>query len=355
MDDFPEGRFVYALEDLHVTLMTPMLAAGVVIYVTSLIRGWFPGLKKRQIPLVTLVIGIGLELGAMYAGFLPAGVTWQAALLLGIATGVTANGTYSGFKAVTSHEDGNAPVMGARREAGAVTPPTFPYKNVAILYRAPMMGTVMAESPEDLNETILGYPLAVVRGIINWADANLLPPLVLLAMAIQESGGKLNPYAAGDWNGREYTSFGIFQIHTPAHGGPPERWTGIAGMFRAMAQMKSRWQHYFSVHGGWAEWIANVIQFQRDYTPDAQGSIAWTEELAAVRFGEALRIYVEYLKMQQGSSSGTVSDKLLLTQLEHALAGLTLTQRGIGDVLQHLNDVQSGVEHALTTLPQEAK
>lgn len=142
-------------------------------------------------------------------------------------------------------------------------------------------------------KTVFGdYSEEAVDHIVRFADAHDLPPLALLAMGLQESN--LNPAAEGDLT--IGGSGGVFQIFVAAHGGPMSKWEGIDGLDRAMAEMLGRWSQTFADAGGWDGWLADPITFQLNWTPKAQGSIAWTPEMAGRRVGQAIVLLVLYLK-----------------------------------------------------------
>jgi hypothetical protein len=150
----------------------------------------------------------------------------------------------------------------------------------------------------QLQTAVGSNDLAVIDAIVSFADVNNLPPIGLLAIALQESStglsdGVINLYAVGDFG----KSYGAFQIYTEAHGGTINTWTGMAGLANSMVEMRNRWQQTFEQLGSWGAWLADVIAFQEVWAPQAQGSIAWSHEVAAVRVGQALLIYIEYLKV----------------------------------------------------------
>ena len=129
-------------------------------------------------------------------------------------------------------------------------------------------------------KTVFGdYSAEVVDHIVRFADAHNLPPLALLAMGLQESN--LNPNAEGDL--AIGGSGGVYQIYVPVHGGPMSKWEGIDGLDRAMAEMLGRWSQKFADAGGWEGWLADPVAFQLNWTPQAQGSIDWTQEMAGRR------------------------------------------------------------------------
>lgn len=317
---------------VYETLVNPMLAAGIIVYVTNLLKQAFPGFFSRErLPVFTMVFGMMLEMGAWGLGFLP-GLPWREALLLGVYSGLAANGVYSGLKAQLGKR-----VQDTEKPEKPVEEPETGYKPVAFYmpYSVPR------------GETFLEYPREVVKSIIEWADQNGLPPVNQLATALQESGGKLNPYAMGDWDGRQYTSFGIYQIHTPVHGGPPEKWMGVDGLWRSMEQMRSRWQQTFHDCGGWDAIIDDIVDFQMRWAPRAQGSIEWSRQLAARRIGEALRIYILWLKDSQEAAPAPAPVNGLEEKYKAAMVDMNLTLDGIGDVLYHLEEVGKGLENAV--------
>lgn len=124
-----------------------------------------------------------------------------------------------------------------------------------------------------------GYPAALIDVIVQGAQRHGLPPLLLLALGLGESS--LNPEAVGDGG----QSFGVFQIHVPAHGGPPGRWTGIPGTKAAIELMAPRWRNAWAARGGRAAWEAQPEAFLLGWWPAAQGSI----QPAAGRVYEVLR------------------------------------------------------------------
>ncbi len=141
-------------------------------------------------------------------------------------------------------------------------------------------------------DPILGYDYQTIDEIVRFADGNDLPPVCMLALALQESD--LNLYAHGDVS--IGGSYGCYQIYVVAHGGPPERWTGIEGLRASMAEMVSRWHSAFESHGGWPAVVADVVAFTQRWAPDAQGSIAWDEAMARRQVSKAEAIYALYLK-----------------------------------------------------------
>lgn len=146
--------------------------------------------------------------------------------------------------------------------------------------------------------SILGYDYETVDRIVRFADANNLPPVCMIGLALQESN--LDLYAHGDVN--IGGSYGVYQIFTVAHGGPPERWTGYDGLENAMLEMRARWQQMFERHGSWDAVVADIVGFQQAWAPDAQGSIPWTHEMAHRQVSKAMAIYLLYLKRQEGTA-----------------------------------------------------
>lgn len=112
-----------------------------------------------------------------------------------------------------------------------------------------------------------GYPAALIDVIVREAERIGLPPLLLIALGMGESS--LDPEAVGDGG----QSFGVFQIHVPAHGGPPGRWTGIAGTKAAMELMGPRWRNAWVLSGGGDKWGRDASLFLWLFWPAAQGSI----------------------------------------------------------------------------------
>jgi TP901 family phage tail tape measure protein len=102
-----------------------------------------------------------------------------------------------------------------------------------------------------------------------------LPPALVAAMAWHESGGG-NLNAVGDSG----NSFGLFQMHVPAHGGSAETWTGVQGAYRGAAVMSGRWISAFNRLGGAAAYNADPEGFLMRWAPQAQGSIAWDAAMA---------------------------------------------------------------------------
>jgi len=142
----------------------------------------------------------------------------------------------------------------------------------------------------------------VVDRIVRFADATNLPPPLVLAMGYHESGGTLATDALNDGSrfGTTEYSVGVFQINTLAHGGPPERWQGLDGLDRSMAEMRDRWLSAFTAQGGWDAWVQDPRAFQQEWTPAAQGSIPWTPQMAGRAVGAAFVIYALYLKRLAG-------------------------------------------------------
>lgn len=141
---------------------------------------------------------------------------------------------------------------------------------------------------------ILGYAYEVIDRIVRFADGNDLPPVCLIALGLQESNldtGALGDVTIGG-------SYGVFQIYVAAHGGPPERWTGLDGLDASMAEMAGRWRSTFLQHGGWDAVTGDLVAFQQAWSPDAQGSIAWNEPMARARVSMAVALYSLYLKRQ---------------------------------------------------------
>lgn len=138
----------------------------------------------------------------------------------------------------------------------------------------------------------------VVDRIVRFADTNNLPPPLLLAMGWHESGGTLAMDAVNDGSrfGTQEYSVGVFQINTLAHGGPPERWQGLDGLDRSMAEMRERWLAAFTAQGGWDAWVQNPQAFQQAWTPAAQGSILWDAAMAGRAVGAAIVIHALYLQ-----------------------------------------------------------
>ena len=141
---------------------------------------------------------------------------------------------------------------------------------------------------------ILGYDYATIDQIVRFTDGNDLPPVCLLALGLQESN--LNIY---ENTGDAGQSFGVFQIHVPAHGGDESTWTGYDGLARSMTEMVGRWQMMFERHGSWEAVVNDIVNFQQAWSPDAQGSIAWTHDMAHRQISKAMAIYLLYLKRQQ--------------------------------------------------------
>lgn len=166
--------------------------------------------------------------------------------------------------------------------------------------------------------SILGYDWDVVDHIVRFADSNGLPPICLLALGLQESN--LNPQAVGDVG--IGGSYGVYQIYVSAHGGPPERWTGLAGLDTSMVEMQERWSRTFAQHGGWDAVTADLVAFQQAWSPDAQGSIPWTESMARKQVSKAVAVYALYLRGQTDS----------FPALRNAVDALTLAAQGLDDL-----------------------
>lgn len=140
----------------------------------------------------------------------------------------------------------------------------------------------------------LPYDMKAAAIIIRWSYGDQLPELLLLPMLIHESGGALDPNI--ERHTADEDSYGIIQINARAHSGDPAQWLGYTGIERSMNEMHSRWQTTFNNLGSWSAWIADPVRFLVTFAPMAQGSDAWTYDLAARRFGQALQIYVQFLK-----------------------------------------------------------
>lgn len=167
----------------------------------------------------------------------------------------------------------------------------------------------------ELIATYAGYPAELIDVIVQFAQKAALPPLLLLALGLGESS--LDPEAVGDGG----QSYGVYQIHVPAHGGPPGRWTGIAGAQAAMAQMHDRWRNAFGVAGGQEAWEANPAAFLAAWWPRAQGSI----EPAPGRVYEVLRDAGPIWEAYQMAHAPTPT-------LQDALDGLTLLAQSFADL-----------------------
>lgn len=149
-----------------------------------------------------------------------------------------------------------------------------------------------------MGENILGYDFETIDHIVRFADANDVPPVMLLASGLQESDLSLT--AHGDVTIGD--SYGVFQIYLPAHGHDAAYWSGIDGLDHAMAEMIGRWHQQFLNHGGWDGWVNDAGDMMQTLASDMQGSVEWDQEMAHERVSKAYAIYVLYLRQQTGET-----------------------------------------------------
>ena len=147
---------------------------------------------------------------------------------------------------------------------------------------------------------------AIVDAIIAEASRLGLPPALLLAVSAQETGGTFSGTAAGDFQGGVPTSFGAFQVHTPAHGGPAERWQGVGGVSEAARTMGPRWLQAFQSLGGAAAFQANPAEFYRQFQPLGQGSVGIDIGTAQTRIQQAYGA----LQGERGAAGGAGGGEL---------------------------------------------
>lgn len=128
--------------------------------------------------------------------------------------------------------------------------------------------------------------LQVARDLVaiarKYAD---VPPLLMLAVCIQESS--LSAGAVGDVS--LGGSYGPFQLYTGAHPGAALLGSNPWYDF-GYPEVRDRWRQTYASLGGDSAWAAlgGRGTFLEQFAPAAQGSIAWSGGLGAVRYNDAL-------------------------------------------------------------------
>lgn len=147
----------------------------------------------------------------------------------------------------------------------------------------------------------------LVQMIIEWSDANNLPPELQLALCYGESSFRLTAEKDDDVE----TSEGGYQINRDYWGGEKGYWTGYDGLHRSMELMKSEWQRAFESLGSWDAWLRNKVLFLYRYWPEAQQSIQPTWERSEEAQAVGYIVYVRYLKMLQSQASDSLSKNII--------------------------------------------
>lgn len=110
-----------------------------------------------------------------------------------------------------------------------------------------------------------------------------VPDLIVLAVTKQECNW--DDTAVGD-SGQ---SFGPFQLYQAAHPNTDQLAVNPWGNY-GMNEIYQRWETTWQSQSGLLVWndITARAQFLVDFAPQAQGSIAWTLDMADNRYAEAL-------------------------------------------------------------------
>lgn len=132
--------------------------------------------------------------------------------------------------------------------------------------------------------------LRVARNLVAIATKYaVVPPLLMLAVSLQESGLHEGAVNSADPGG----SYGPFQLNLSVHPGAdvtgPDPWYDYG-----FPELRSRWANVFAnLNGDANTWSAPESRpaFVETFAPLAQGSIAWPAGLGAVRYSEALDLY----------------------------------------------------------------
>lgn len=149
---------------------------------------------------------------------------------------------------------------------------------------------------------VLGYDTEVIALIAAWAENIGYPFDLAMAICVGESGLDVN--RAGD-NG---LSWGLIQVHLPAHGHDAAYWTGLEGARRSLELMKGRWQQAFAQQGGerWPQLsLDEKVSAFESFWPAAQGCQPPGRQLCEAAVTEAQRICQAYLA-GNGSGGGAI-------------------------------------------------
>lgn len=95
-----------------------------------------------------------------------------------------------------------------------------------------------------------------------------LPPLLLLAVAAQETGGG----SVAGIDPQKINSIGAAGVWQMYNKGPQEQWLGSGGMVAGANAMASRWQQAFANAGGMEAFNANPAAFFRNFMFTGQGA-----------------------------------------------------------------------------------
>lgn len=114
-----------------------------------------------------------------------------------------------------------------------------------------------------------------------------IPTVLGLAVNIQESGlddNAENVADAPDYGG----SYGNFQLNQDPRAHPNTAFVAVNPWYDyGYPEVRSSWEAAFHSLGGWSSFLNDPEGFLSQFAPKAQGSVAWSRELAAARLNSA--------------------------------------------------------------------
>jgi hypothetical protein len=118
----------------------------------------------------------------------------------------------------------------------------------------------------------------------------VIPSVIGLAIGVNESN--LDEYAVNIADAPDYGgSIGIFQLNQDPRAHPNTAFVASNAWYDyGYPEIRTRWESAYRSFGGWRAFLQNPVSFLSYAAPQMQGSIEWSEELAATRLEQAYQL-----------------------------------------------------------------
>ena len=190
------------------------------------------------------------------------------------------------------------------------------------------------------------YDYDIVDTIVSFCIAYDLPQIQMIAIALQECGmfgTGFDLYAKGAYNPetKEYMRRGIYQLPKGYSDTDSVPWpllaVGLHGLRISMnCLFVRRWEEVWRTSGGWPMVAYRPVGWLRMWASSMQDSPAWSEELAGIRYTQALLIYLQYTKRVEVMKINNAAERVY---------NRTKNLETLVDDIYHILETELGSQH----------